>query len=279
MTVLLGLSASLLWGVSDFLGGLRSRGFPLLAVLAVAFPAGAIVIGGVVAVRGDAPPGALPLVYAALAGLGGVAGIAALYRGLAIGSMGVVAPITATAPLIPLVVGLLRGERPGAVRLAGIAIALIGIVLASREPRSVTETKARVATGAGLALVAGACFGGTLVAIDSASAADPYWATLVLRLTGCVVVAAALVATRPPLAPLAESLTKFAPIGVLDATATMLFAVATTRGLVSVVSVLASLYPLVVVLLARAFLGERLARTQRLGALAALGGVAMISAG
>ena len=278
MAVVLGLGASLLWGASDFLGGLGTRRLPLLAVLAVAFPAGAVVIGAIVGVRGEAPPDGLHALYACLAGLGGVAGITCLYRGLAVGTMGVVAPITATAPLIPVTVGLLHGEQPGALRLLGIGVTLAGIVLASREAAGESR-RSRVAAGAGLALAAGLCFGWTLVALDSASATDPYWATLIVRLTGCAAVAIALIIVRPTFARPGESLIALAPIGMLDATATMLFAVATTRGLVSVVSVLASLYPLVVVVLAWRVLGERIAAVQRAGTIAALAGVALISAG
>jgi drug/metabolite transporter (DMT)-like permease len=126
-------------------------------------------------------------------------------------------------------------------------------------------------------LLTALCFGGGLVGIDAASNADPYWATLVLRLTSILIVGILVTAMRPPLRGLAPSLPVLTAIGMLDAGATALFAVATTRGLLSLVSVLISLYPVVVVLLARVVLDERLQRTQQIGAATALAGAALIS--
>ena len=124
--VLLALAASASWGVSDFLGGLKSRAAPVLTVLSVSQPAGLVLLGAIVLVRWQAPPHGLPILWAVLAGIGGAVGIGALYQGLAVGSMGIVAPITSTSPLIPLTVGLARGERPSAIQLAGIGVAIVG---------------------------------------------------------------------------------------------------------------------------------------------------------
>ncbi len=276
--VLLALAASASWGVSDFLGGLKARSVAVLTVLAVAQPAGLALLAVVLAVHGHAPPGGWWPLWSVLGGLGGLVGIGALYRGLAVGSMGIVAAIASTAPLIPLVVGLARGERPSTLQLAGIAVALVGIALAGLEPGG-AGLRGRAAVGAGLALLAAGCFGGSQVGLQSASGADPYWATFVLRAASCTLVAAILAGTRGDRGRIAGVWPVLAVIGLLDSGATELFAVATTKGLFSVVAVLAAMYPVLVAFLARAVLGERLSVVQRGGVLAAIAGAAAISAG
>jgi drug/metabolite transporter (DMT)-like permease len=274
--ILLALAASVGWGVSDFLGGLKSRALPLLTVQIVSLLAGFVVTLPALALHGEGPPRAWSLVYGLLSGALGAVGIAAFYRGLAIGAMGIVAPISATAPVVPVVIGLTRGEQPAVVQLAGIALALIGIVLVGQEPGEETR---RFALGAGLALLAAGCFGVALFGISEASKGDPYWGALALRVGSVVAVGVAALVFRPSLAGAARSWLALAAIGTLDAAATLLYSVATTRGLLSVVVVLASLYPVTIVLLARAVLSERLASLQLAGAAAALTGAALISAG
>lgn len=275
--VVLALATAAGWGCADFLAGLKARSLPLVAVLSVSMLSGLLVLVPLVAARADSPPDALHLTYAALAGLSGLAGLTALYRGLAVGTMGVVAPISATAPLVPLTVGLGRGESPSALQLAGIAIALAGIVLAARAPHS--GTGGRVAAGTGLGLIAAASFGLSLTAFDAAAEGDPYWTALVVRLVACAFVLPAAFVLQPALSGVLRSWRPLVAIGLCDSTATVSFSVATTRGLLSVVSVLASLFPVVVVALARIVLGERLVRHQLAGAAAALAGAALISAG
>jgi drug/metabolite transporter (DMT)-like permease len=190
--VLLALAASASWGVSDFLGGLKTRSLNVLTVLAVSQPAGLALLAVVVLGRWTVPGGGLWILWAMLAGVGAAIGIGALYRGLAVGSMGIVAPITATAPLIPLTVALARGERPSTVQLAGIAVALVGVALAGWEPGA-EGARGRAATGAGLALIAAVFFGSSQVGLEAAANVDPYWATLLLR-----IVSSAAVLSLPP---------------------------------------------------------------------------------
>jgi len=274
--VLLALAASASWGVSDFLGGVKARSLDVLAVLAVSQPAGLVLLGVIVGAHGGWPGWGWWALWAALGGLGGAIGIGALYRGLAVGSMGIVAPITSTSPLIPLTVGLARGERPSTLQLAGIALALVGVAFAGWEPGA-EGARGRAAVGAGLALLAAATFGSSQVGLEAASNVDPYWATFVLRIASCTLVLGALLARRTP-GP-GAAWPALAVVGTLDSGATILFAVATTRGLFSVVAVLAALYPVLVAILARALLHERLTVVQRSGALVAIGGAAAISAG
>jgi drug/metabolite transporter (DMT)-like permease len=275
---LLAFASSVAWGAGDFLGGLKSRRLPVLNVLVASQVTGLTLIGFFVALRGEGPPGGELMLWAPLSGIAGAIGLAAFYRGLAVGNMGVVAPISATAAVVPLVAGVAGGDRPGSIQYAGIGLALAGVVLASRE-----EVEARLAgptaRGAGLALLSALGFGLFFVGMDHASDDDVAWAILVNRLTSVTVLLAAFAALRPPFAARRSDLPVLAAIGTLDITANGMFALASTEGLVSLVSVLASLYPLTTVALAAVVLGERPHRVAQVGVVLALTGVALIAAG
>jgi drug/metabolite transporter (DMT)-like permease len=279
LAIALGLGAALSWGVGDFLGGLKARALPVLTVIFVSQAAGLVLIAAIIAIRGESPPGGSFALYAALSAICGLLALTAFYRGLAVGAMGVVAPISATAAVIPFTVGVATGERPSALQVAGAAVCLAGVMLASREKPDGTGRGARMATGAGLALLAAVGFGGFFLSLDKASEDDVLWAIFANRVTGVVVVAAVVAIARPKLRLSGGDARVLALIGVLDITANTLFAAASTQGLVSIVSVLSSLYPITVVVLAFAVLGERLQRLQLVGALGALAGAALISAG
>ena len=274
----LALAASLSWGVGDFFAGLSSRKLQVLTVLVVSQAAGLTSLVVLVAVRGNGPPEARYLLYASLAGIAGAIGLAALYRGLAVGSMSVVAPISATAAVIPVAAGVITGERPSGAQGAGIALALAGVALASRESRPDGGGRG-VAEGVGLALVAAVGFGLLLVALGAASDADALWATLAMRTTSFTLLALAALIVRPTLAVGRDNLPVLVLIGVLDAAGNALFALATTESLLSVAAVLAQLYPVVTVLLARMVLGERISRPQQVGVVSAFAGIALITAG
>lgn len=230
---------------------------------------------------GGAAPAGEHVAYAALSGVAGLMGLSAFYRGMAVGAMSVVAPISATAAVIPVIVGVASGERPSSLQAAGVALALAGVVLVSREApgRPSERGGGALAAGAGLALLAAAGFGSFFVAMDAASDGGVFWAILVNRLTGVSLLALTALALRPALAVGPPELRALLAVGALDMTANALFAVGSTEGLVSVVAVLASLYPVMVIALARLLLGERVRRVQQLGALGALAGVVLISAG
>lgn len=288
LAVALGLGSSLCWGLADFFGGLQSRRRSLVAVLFVSQVIAIALLGlfALLFARGEAPSAAA-VGWAALAGTVGCFALAAFYRGLAIGTMSVVAPISATGAAVPVLVGVADGERPGIVQVAGMVLALAGILLASREAPVETETEAQKESGRrasraaiGLALVAALGFGTFFVGVARASdTADVTWVILISRSCSLVLITAAAVTMRPELPRDAASLWPLAAVGVLDLGANGLYAVATTEGLLSIVAVLASLYPAVTVVLARLVLAERLTRTQGLGVLATLFGVVAISAG
>jgi drug/metabolite transporter (DMT)-like permease len=275
---LLALAASLSWGLGDFLAGLRTRRLPVVTVLVVSQAAGLATIALVVAVRGDGPPAARYLGYAALAGVAGAVGLAALYRGLAVGPMSIVAPISATAAVVPVVFGVLSGERPSPAQGAGIGLAVAGVLLAARAPRA-DGLGRTVAEGAGLALVAALAFGLLLVALGEASEGDALWGTLTMRATSFGLLVLTALALRPSFALAERDLPVLLLIGVLDTLGNALFALATTKSLLSLAAVLGQLYPVVTVLLARIVLGERLSGGQAAGVASAFAGVALITAG
>jgi drug/metabolite transporter (DMT)-like permease len=266
--------------VSDFLGGLMARRIAVLVVIVISQTAGLTVIAIAVAAAGEPAPDAAFIPYAALAGLAGVCGLAAFYSALATGKMSVVAPISSMAVLVPVAVGLATGDRPSAVQAAGAMLGIVGIVLASREAVDEAETDRRVAAGVGLALVSALAFGSFFVGMDVAADHDPLWANLVNRGTSLSLAVLAVIVFRPGFGGVERRvLPTLMVIGVLEMSANVAFAFAATEGLLSITSVLSSLYPVVVVVLAWLVLHERLQFSQRAGVAAALAGVALIAGG
>jgi drug/metabolite transporter (DMT)-like permease len=277
--VLLALAASLAWGFGDFGAGYAARRLHVLVVATTVQAAGLVFALAIVLLGRDAAPSAQQLGWAAVAGVVSVVGLSAFYQALAVGAMGIVGPITATAAVIPVVYGLVRGERPSTVQGIGVALAVAGVAVASLEPLPEGRGR-RLAAGVGFAIVAALAFGCALIGLSRAASGGAPWAVLMMRLAAVpallLVVALVRKATAPRLARLWLLL---AAAGVADTGATVLFGEATTRGLLSVVAVLASLYPIVLVVLARLLLHERVARPQLGGVALALMGVALISAG
>ena len=277
LAAFLALGASVSWGVADFLGGLKSRQIRVLTVIAIAQPVGLSAMAVAVVIAGDGPQ-TRAVLWAAPAALLGTLGIAAFYRGMAVGSMSIVAPVAATGAVIPVVVGIATGERPTAVQLAGFPVAIGGAVLASREAPGELGSS-RVAAGVPWALLAAAGFGAYFVPMHAASEDDFLWAAFVFRLSAALIVLAAVAVTRPSLRVSGRDAVGIGVIGILDSGGNFLFAAAASQGLVSVTSMLASLYPVTTVALAWLYLRERIDATQALGVAAALAGVVLISAG
>jgi drug/metabolite transporter (DMT)-like permease len=269
----LALAAAASWGVGDFLGGLKSRSLRPVAILIVAQPIGAGLLGIWVAIRGQGPPGS-EVLWACVASVFGTVGLIAFYRGMAAGALSIVAPIAGAGAAIPVFWGLAHGDHPSVYQEVGFVAALAGVVLASFERE---RNAARFAAGVGWALIAMLAFGAYYIPMHTASQGDFLWAAFVFRLSSLTLVASAWLVLRPARAQRAD-LPVLASIGVLDTGGNVFFAASSARGLVSVVSILASLYPVVTVLLAHLLLGERLTRPQQLGIGVALAGVVAISA-
>jgi drug/metabolite transporter (DMT)-like permease len=273
---LLALGGAACWGVGDFMGGLASRRLAVLTVLVVSQAVGLAGVLVWVGASGERFPGVVELLPAAVAGVAGLVGLAALYRGLAAGAMGVVAPISAASPIVVLAVDASKGVVPAALQWLGIALALGGIVVLSRE-RSIGG--GRIAAGAGLALLAALGFGLFVVGLDAGADESAAWAVVAARAASVSLAVVAALVTRAPLRPPRRALPTLVAVGVFDTAANVLVAAATTHGAAGVVAVLGALYPVVTVLLAWVVLGERLSRTKRAGATIALAGAALVAAG
>lgn len=284
MPVVLALLASAMWGTADFLGGTATRRLPVAAVLAasqlvalVALVPLALALGALSQDRAYVLPGVL-------AGLAGTAALAAFYRALAAGTMGVVAPIASLGVVVPVVAGVVSGERLSAPQVLGIGLAVLGVVLASGPELSGGRRSSLPLLLAALAAVG---FGLVLVLLAEGSRDDTVdsvvMVLLTMRLTSVVVLGAVLLALarrgRRSTALRRADLPVLVAIGLLDVGANGAFAVASQSDLISVTGVLASLYPVVTVLLARRLHAERLARVQLAGVAVALVGVAVLAGG
>ena len=277
IAVTLALCASLAWGFADFGAGVASRRQPALVVGWMMQLVGAIVATIVVVAFWHSPPSWQQALWAVTAGTVGLVGLVSFYHGLSIGPMGIVGPLSTTAALVPLAYGLARGERPSSLQLAGVALAIVGVVAASLEP--LPEGRGRkLGAGVGFALVAALGFGWSLIALNKAAAGGTAWAVLIMRVCAVPTLFTIATLTRLP-RPSRSHWPLLVFVGVFDTAATLLYAAASTRGLLSVVAVLASLYPVVIVVLARIILHERIAPQQLAGVAVALTGVALVSAG
>jgi drug/metabolite transporter (DMT)-like permease len=278
--IVLALVAGISWGVSDFMGGLYSRKLPLATVLLVSQTVGFVALLPLALVFGQSGLDAAAISYAVAGSASGLIGIAGLYRGMTIGTVSIVAPISATGAVIPVIFGLLRGERAMPLQSMGVVLALIGIVLASRavDDDSSSSRRAKMGPGVGLAILAALGFGGYFVLLHEASTHDVLWAGVVQRLTGVCLMIVVVLWQRQPVAIDSSTLGKLMPVGVLDAGANVLYGWASTLGLISLAAVLASLFPVVTVILARFILRERLSLGQGAGVVFALAGVALIAA-
>ncbi len=270
--LLLALGASLAWGVGDFVGPVLSRAAGVLPVLFWAQIGGFLAVVVAVAARGQGPAGA-GVLYAAAAGFGGMLGIFAYYRGMVVGAMSVVAPVAGVAAVIPVLYGITTGDQPSAPQLAGAALSLVGVGLASVEQQ---EGERRVAAGVGLALLAACGFGFYFPWMHVAGRVDPWWASVVFRSAALVLVLAVVVGRRARVRLGPRAAIVACAVGAADTLGNALFAASSRHGLVSLTAVLASLYPVVTVMLAAAVLRERVAPLQRAGVALTLVGVVLI---
>lgn len=280
MAILLGLASAVIYGAGDFLGAVATRRNTAFAVVVWSQFAGLVILAGAVVVTGEAFPPGSDLAWGAVGGLGGGAGVVLLYRGLATGRMAVVAPTAGVvAATIPVLVGLLLGERPPALALLGVVVALSAIALVSAAPHTGDLVRTTRRTPPGLLEGVGAGLGFSLffICLAQTSGDADLWPLLAARISIGVAAVAGL-ATRSSLRPAARSVPIIIACGVLDMTANLLYVLASRRGLLSIVAVLVSLYPASTVVLARFVLHERLTRPQLAGLLSAGVGVALIAA-
>jgi len=282
----LALLAALAYGAGDFLGGVAARRIPPAAVVLRSNVVGLLGLLALSPVARDVHVAGRDLLLGAGAGVAGGVGILLLYRGLSLGVMSVVAPVTAVlSAVVPVAAGLLAGERPSALALAGVPLALVAIALLAREPHDTDErTHGMPRHELAIALGAGFAFGLFFVGLDATGDDAGLWPIVAGRTASVamfVLVAALAVSTRPPAGAARAGSTPglLVGCGVLDAGANALFLVATQHGLLTLVAVLGALYPASTLLLARLVLGERLGAGQRAGVALAGAAVVLVTAG
>ena len=271
MSNLLALGSSLVWGVSDYVGGIVTRRAPAQIVVLWSQA-----IGFFVALFGSAFVGGVldlnSALWGAAAGVGGAVALVSFYQGLATGRMAVVAPIASlVGATLPVVVGLALGERPGSLTLAGIAVAIPAIWLVSGGEAGSERT------GVGLAVAAGVGFGAFFIFLGQTPDEAGLWPLVPARIASVATMTAAALYARSGFRVDRRLTSGIVVAGSGDMLANMLFLAAVQIGLLSVVSVLASLYPAVTVILARLF-GERVSVSQWLGVVLAVVAVGLIAA-
>jgi drug/metabolite transporter (DMT)-like permease len=288
--ILLSLAAAITYGCSDFLGGMVTRKVNVLVVVLASQVLGCAVLLAALLLFTHEAPTASALWWGAGAGVAGTIGVVLLYRGLAEGRMSIVAPVTAVeAACVPVLFGMLVGERPSVLALIGVAMAIpaVALVSSSEDPHDLLEganpgrpplTRLR---GKGIPQAAGAglCFGVFFILVGRAGPSGGLWPLASVRIVSILMMAVAVVVVRPPFEEARTNLATLAVVGGLDVTANVFFVLATQRTLLSIAAVLTSLYPAVTVLLATAILKERLRRVQLVGLTAAIVGIALISLG
>jgi len=277
MAALFALISSAMWGASDFLAGNLTKSRAALAVAGAGQIVGLIFVGALTLALGawvDVPIGSY-LPYSVIGSFAGLLGLICFYQALATGSMSVVSPIAGLSVLVPLGFGLWSGDRPSTFQYVGIGLAIVGVLLAAM-PELSGDVGARPVL---LAVVAALMFGIFLVCLAIGSESSVLMTMTAQRATSVVIVVTIAILARSVGGLRRSDAPLLAVIGVLDVSANLLFGLAATLGLLALVAVLGSLYPVVTVILAWIILGERLKTSQYVGVVLALAGVAAISAG
>jgi len=287
--IAIALAAACTWGLSDFCAGRFSRRVPVLAVLLFVEGAGLVTLLLAVAIVQPSFPAWEQALPAMGAGAAGAVALGLFYQALSIGSMSIVAPLAATGAIVPVVVGIAGGDRVTVLIGAGLLVAFLGVLLASREAEEevageASTSPADPARSAAsrvsivLALCAAVGFGLFFIGYDRGAEGGVLWAATLARLTAVPLIAVAVLVTRTGL-PRGRTAWGLAGNGQLDCAATALYALAATKADLVVVAVVGSLYPVVTVLLARTILKERMGLLQGIGVAAALLGVVLVSVG
>jgi len=273
-TVLFGLAASFSWGTGDFSGGLASRRAHVFSVVLAAYAVGMILLPILALAWSEPLPSWRDALWGASAGLAGTLGLTAFYRALAIGRMGITAPITAVlAASLPVIFSAFTQGLPGPLRLAGFMLALLSVALVSRPVRASGRP-----AGLGLALLAGLGFGSFFILISQVSAHAVYWPLASARLVSLLFMIVFVRIRGEQMLPKKSVFPLILLAGSLDVVGNVFFILAAHAGRLDVATILSSLYPAVTVLLAAIILRERVSRIQTLGIVLALGAILLISA-
>jgi len=275
LAALLALTTSFSWGSSNFVAGLESRRRSVWTVTAVSQIASVLSAVVVLVFAGQESLSIEHAVWAVVAGVVGATGVLAFYRALALGAMSVVSPIIAAQVVIPVSVGLLLGERPAGVAYAGMALAVCGVTLVSRGGGRGAAHVPRAAIL--LAILTAILFGIMAVGLDMTGSGSPFQSVLVVRVASACVILGYFFASKRRFDMTLHDVPALAAVGILLTIANALLTVAFTIGLLSVVSVLGSLSPVVTTGLAQVFLHERLSARQWGGVAAVFAGIVLLS--
>jgi drug/metabolite transporter (DMT)-like permease len=272
-TVAFALAASLTWGAGDFSGGLATRRAQVLSVVVGAYAVGLIMLIALALVWSEPFPTTLDLMWGSVAGLAGAVGLVAFYQALAVGRMGIIAPIAAMlSAALPVLFGAFFEGLPRPLQLIGFVLALIAVGLIS----GLGVVKGRP-KGLGLALLAGLGFGSFFILISRVSNGAVFWPLAAARLSSLLFLLAVVLIRRQKVLPEKSVWPVVFLAGALDVAGNVFFVLATHAGRLDVAAILSSLYPAVTVLLATIILKERVTRLQAIGILVALVAIPLIS--
>jgi drug/metabolite transporter (DMT)-like permease len=272
-TVVFALAASISWGAGDFSGGLATRRAQVLSVVIGAYVVGLIMLIALALKWSEPFPSTLDLIWGSAAGLAGAVGLVAFYQALAVGRMGIVAPIAAMlSAAVPVLFGVLIEGLPGPLQLIGFVLAFIAVGLISGLGLMKGRPK-----GLGLALLAGLGFGSFFILISRVSLGAVFWPLAAARLSSFLFLLVVVLIRRQKLLPEKSVWPIVFLAGALDVAGNVFFVLATHAGRLDVAAILSSLYPAVTVLLATFILKERVTRLQAIGIFVALVAIPLIS--
>lgn len=270
----LSLLSAASWGAGDFSGGIAAKKADVFRIVAVAHAFGLLCMLLMAWLAHESVPPRIDLLWGAIAGLTGAFGIAALYKALAVGRMGIIAPVAGViTAALPVLVGIATLGLPPAIQLVGFALALVSIWLVARPDGHIDTHR-----GLGLAVIAGICFGLFLVSGKQAGLHTVFWPMVAARAASVIVMGAISLLFVSDARPLRPAILPILLCGLLDSVGNALFIAATRHGRLDVAAVLSSLYPASTVILAWLVLKERVSRMQGLGIAGALVAIALISA-
>lgn len=277
--VALALLTAVVWGFANYLGPLLSRRHPLGAVLVAGQVVGVLGALAFYAVDGTGAPGTRALLFGVGAGVFNALALVTFFSAARVGPISVVAPVGATGGVVPVLVAIALGERPSTWQLVGIPLAVVGVALAAARGAPPQDAPVEKRAGLLLSLSAALTFGTFLTLFAEASQDGPATAVLTSRIALLIATVGALALLRQRMTVPLRDLPLVSAPGLLLVVGTVSYGVAATTGLVSVVSVLATLNPVITVGLAVLVLGERLNRRQQVGVATALAGVVLLAAG
>lgn len=276
ITVLLGLASSAAWGVSDFVAGLTSRRAPLLGVLVFSQAIGVLIALGIAAVRAEPSLSTADIEWVVLSAILGATGLGCLYRGLAIGRMGVVAPVTGViVAVVPVTVGIALDGIPAPAVVAGIALALASVVIVARVPGEIGGPASGLLWGVG----AGTTLGVFTVTISRVSAGLVFGPLVLMRSVETLAFLAVIVLGRRAWRVPRTFWPALVVVGAMDMGATAAYIAATQAGPLAIAAVVSALYPVFTVLLAAVVLRERVTRIHALGIAGAAVAIVLITGG